>query len=254
MPRKNVQVSAPGPVLPEVAPLGTDARAEVAKEMFPGISDTDATVIALSSQVVQVQEQLAQANARIDALKATMLKLVEYVMTNTPKPAPQVEAPAPTPTPTPEPVVEPLPKAKSFQDFARQATAVAKKVAKAQPKAQAVVPPSPQATAKVAATPPPPVAHALNVGPKVVATFDSFISKGLDFSPLKVEGIDQKLAQPSAAYLIAAVDAYLTQYQGSSAYVQKIAALKPAQRSIPQRRGVLNSMFSVYKQAQTKGR
>lgn len=206
-------------VVPTLRPLGTSARVQAALDLNPGMSETDANIVALATELVQMKRLYAELIGKVEKLESAVTTLLKLSLTETPVKA-KVQAPV---TPVRE-VVE-APKATFVRmNEARRGT---------------------NTTAKA-----PKVEKLSFLGnARLMRVFDSFIETNIHFS----QKHDAKLMATSSKWLLEAANAYLDGYQGSDTYLMSVQSRDASERTVPQLRGTLGKMLTFYKSSLARG-
>jgi hypothetical protein len=218
---------APAPeVIPTVRPLGTSARVQAALALNPEMSETDANIVALATELVTMKTQMRTLMEKVGKLESAVTALLKLSLAETPPVAPVAK-----------PVVEPPAVTQQRMNPARENRVR---------RMNGLAPLTGQQQPRLGKAEPLPFLG----NARLIKVFDSFIDAGIHFNK---ESHDAKLAQPSARYLLDAANTYLDGYQGNDVYLLSVQRYSAETRTVPQLRGVLGKMLTFYKSALARG-
>jgi hypothetical protein len=193
------------------------------------MSETDANIVALATELVTMKTQMRTLMDKVSKLESAVTALLKLSLAETP-PVAKVQPPV-------APVVEPPAVTQQRMNPARENRVR---------RMNGLPPLTTQQQPRLSKAEPLPFLG----NARLIKVFDSFIDAGIHFNK---ESHDAKLAQPSAKYLLDAANAYLDGYQGNDVYLLGVQRYSAETRTVPQLRGVLGKMLTLYKSALARG-
>lgn len=228
--RKSAPITPEPEVVPTVRPLGTSARVKAALALNPEMSETDANIVALATELVTMKRQYAELTGKVEKLENAVTALLKLSLLEKP-------VVAKAQPPVAKPVVEPPAVTQQRMNPARENRVR---------RMNGLAPLTAQQQPRLSKAQPLPFLG----NTRLIRVFDSFIDAGIHFNK---ESHDAKLAQPSARYLLDAANAYLDGYTGNDTYLLSVQRYAGETRTVPQLRGVLGKMLTFYKSALARG-
>jgi hypothetical protein len=208
-------------VIGTVRPLGTAARAAAARVYNPTLSETDATIVALATELVTMKGEMTKLAEKVGKLERAVSALLMRSLKQEP-PVAKIEAPVATQQRMNPERENRVRRMNGLSNLPTAKQAPARRAPKAEP-----------------------LPYLGNA--RLIKVFDTFIKTGKHFN----RDHDANLAVPSSKWLLDAAADYLDTYEGTDQYLVNVGQYET--RSVPQLRGVLGKMLTFYKSHLARG-